>query len=77
MDQNHDNRLYVIIGKYIHVYNITCVIAFPKCTGGAPHGFLALLLGAGDSGGLDNIEESLTCWLKCSVEAFVDTLSDA
>ena len=54
-----------------------CVITFPKCTGGAPHVLLALPLGAGDSGGLDNMRESLTCWLKCSVEASVNTLSDA
>ena len=54
-----------------------CVITFPKCTGGAPCVLLALLLGAGDSGGLDNMGESVTCWLECSVEASVNTLSDA
>ena len=63
-----------------------CVMAFPKCTGGALHVLLALLLGAGDSGGLDKIVESLgmgesvICWFECcSVEAsvFVNTLSDA
>ena len=64
-----------------------CVMTFPKCTGGAPCVFLALLLGAGDSGGLDTTAESLErddsviCWLglKCgSIEAFVSmtTLSD-
>ena len=45
-----------------------CVITFPKCTVGAPCVLLALLLGAGDSGGLDNMGESVTCWIKCSVE---------
>ena len=63
-----------------------CVMTFPKCTGGAPHVLLALLLGAGDSGGLDKTVESLgmgesvICWLECcSVEAsvFVNTLSNA
>ena len=63
-----------------------CVMTFPKHTGGAPHVLLALLLGAGDSGGLDKIveslgmDESVICWLGCcSVEAsmFVNTLSDA
>ena len=53
------------------------VITFPKCTWGAPHVLLALLLGAGDSGGLDNMGESVTCWLGCSIEASVNTLSDA
>ena len=60
-----------------------CVITFPKCTGGAPH-VLVLLLGAGASGGLDKMVESLgmgesvICWLGCcSVEASVNTLSDA
>ena len=101
MDHNHDNRLCVIIRKYIHIYNITlgmhetnkvcpnvgasaildtielCVITYPNCTEGTPHVLLALLLEAGDSGGLDNMGESLTCWLKCSVEASVNTLSDA
>ena len=61
-----------------------CVFTFPKCTGGAPHVLLVLLLGAGDSGGLDKMVESLgmgesvICWLECcSVEASVNTLSDA
>ena len=27
---------------------VLCVMTFPKCTGGAPHVLLALLLGAGD-----------------------------
>ena len=62
------------------------VITFPKCTGGAPHVLLALLLGSDDSGGLDKIVEflgmggSAICWLECcSVEAsvFVNTLSNA
>ena len=60
-----------------------CVMTFPKCTGGAPHVLLALLLGASDSGGLDKTVESLgmgesiICWLECcSVEASVNTLSD-
>ena len=35
------------------------VITFPNCTGGAPHVLLALLLGAGDSGGLDTTVESI------------------
>ena len=35
------------------------VITFPNCTGGAPCVLLALLLGAGDSGGLDTIDESI------------------
>ena len=61
-----------------------CVMTFLKCTGGAPHVLLALLLGAGDSGGLDKtvkslgMHESVICWLECcSVEASVNTLSDA
>ena len=61
-----------------------CVITFPKCTGGAPHVLLALQLGAGDSGGLEKMVESLgmgesvICLLECcSVEASVNTLSDA
>ena len=55
-----------------------CVMTFPKCTGGAPHVLLALLLGAcdsGDSGGLDKtvesfkMGESIICWFECcSVE---------
>ena len=64
-----------------------CVMTFPKCTEGAPHVFLALLLGADDSGGLDKTVESLErgksviCWLglECgSAEASVsmNTLSD-
>ena len=101
MDHNHDNRFCVIIGKYVHIYNITlgmhetnkiclnvgasaildttelCVITFPKHTVGAPHVLLTLFLGAVDSGGPDNMGELLTCWLKCSVEASVNTLSDA
>ena len=50
---------------------------------GAPHVLLVLLLGAGDSGRLDKtvessgIGESVICWLECSVEASVSTLSDA
>ena len=47
------------------------VYTFPNCTGGAPFVLLALLLGAGDSGGLEgNIIcglESLRSWLECSV----------
>ena len=65
-----------------------CVMPFPIYTGGAPHVLLALLLGAGDSGGLDNTVESLgigdsiICWLglECgSIEASVSVniLSDA
>ena len=61
-----------------------CVMTFPKHTGGAPHVLLALLLGACDSGGLYKTVESLgmgestICWLECcSVEASVNTLSDA
>ena len=61
-----------------------CVITFPKCTGGAPHALLVLLLCSGDSGGLDKMVkslgmgESVICWLECcSVEASVNTLSDA
>ena len=61
-----------------------CVITFPTCTGGAPHVLLVLLLGASDSAGLDKMVESLgmgesvICWLECcSVEASVNTLSDA
>ena len=61
-----------------------CVITFPKCTGGAPHVLLVFLLGAGDYEGLDKMVESLgmgesvICWLECcSVEASVNTLSDA
>ena len=30
-----------------------CVMTFPKCTGGAPHVLLVLLIGADDSGALD------------------------
>ena len=63
-------------------------MTFPKCTGGAPNVLLALLLGAGDSGGLDKTVESfgmgksVICWLgleRGSIEASVsvDTLSDA
>ena len=65
-----------------------CVKTFPKCTGGAPCVPLALLLGAGDSGGLDTTVESLgmgdsvicSLGLECgSIEASVsmNTLSDA
>ena len=61
-----------------------CVITFPKCTGGAPYVLLILLLGAGASGELDKMVEclgmgeSVICWLECcSVEASVNTLSDA
>ena len=61
-----------------------CVMTFPKHTGDALHVFLVLHLGAGDSGGLDKMVESLgmgesvICWLECcSVEASVNTLSDA
>ena len=61
-----------------------CVMTFPKHTGGAPCVLLALLLGTGDSGGLDKTVESLGMgesvifWLECcSVEASVNTLSDA
>ena len=61
-----------------------CVMTFPKHTGGIPHVLLALLLGAGDYGGLDKMVESLgmgesvLCWLDCcSVETSVNTLSDA
>ena len=67
---------------------VLCVVTFPKCTGGAPHVLLALLLGAVDSGGLDKtveslgIGDSLICWLGlewCSIEASVsvNTPSDA
>ena len=46
------------------------VYTFPNCTRGAPFMLLALLLGAGDSGGLEsNVTcgiESLSCWLDCS-----------
>ena len=35
------------------------IITFPNCTGGAPHVLLALLLGAGDSGGLDTTVECI------------------
>ena len=48
-----------------------CVMTFPKCTGGDPCVLLALLLGAGASGGLDKTVESLgmgesvICWLEC------------
>ena len=56
---------------------VLCVNTFPKCTGGVPCVLLALLLGAGDSGGLEGMGESLTCWLECSVEASVKTLSGA
>ena len=65
------------------------VITLPKHTGGAPHGLLALLLGAGDcagdSRGLDAIVESVgvgdweICWLTCgSIEVSVskNILSD-
>ena len=38
---------------------------------------LALLLGAGNSGGLDKMGESVICWLGCSIEASVNTLSNA
>ena len=65
-----------------------CVMTFPNCTGGAPCVLLALLLGAGDSGGLYKTVESLgmgesgICWLglKCGyieVSGSVNTLSDA
>ena len=65
-----------------------CVMTFPNCTGGAPCVLLALLLGAGDSGGLHKTFESLgmgdskICWLELecgSIEASVsvNTLSDA
>ena len=56
------------------------VMTFPKCTVGVPHVLLALLLGAGDSGGLDKTVESLgigdsiICWLGlkcCFVEGSV------
>ena len=56
---------------------LLCVNTFPKHTTGVPHMFLALLLGAGDSGVLDSMGESLTCWLECSVEVSVKTLSGA
>ena len=58
-------------------YNSAMCENFPKVHWGAPHVLLALLLGAGDSGGLDSMGESLTCWLECSVEVSVKTLSDA
>ena len=60
-------------------------MTFPKCTVDAPCVLLALLLGPGDSGGLDKTVESLgmgesvLCWLECcSVEASVsvNTLLD-
>ena len=65
-----------------------CVMAFPNCTRGAPHVLLALLLGAGDSGGLDKtvkslgMGDSIICCLgfECgSTEASVsvNTLSDS
>ena len=61
-----------------------CVMTFPKHTGDAPHVLLALLLGAGESGGLDKTVEylgmggSVICWLECcSAEVSVNTLSDA
>ena len=79
------NKVCLNVGVLASSHTIAlCVMTFPKCTGGAPGVLLALLLHAGDSGGLDKIVESIgmggsvICWLECHpVEASVNTLSDA
>ena len=45
------------------------VYTFPNCTGGAPFVPLALLLAAGDSGGL---EGNVTCWVE-SLRRWLDS----
>ena len=53
MHDTHNICLYV--GVFVMLDTLVLwVMTFPKCTGGAPHVLLALLLGgAGDSIGLD------------------------